>query len=164
MLCNRYGDEPPVHCSDQSERMANPVCEVQLTEDPLQLPEQQCCGTGAVVDFFGVVRPLELNQEISGIDYQAHESMALHQLEVIARDAIAKFALDSAIVYHRIGFVAAGEASVVVRTSSRHRAESYQANEWIMDQLKTRVPIWKEPRFKQPKTNLPAVAATASQT
>ena len=92
--------------------MANPVCEVQLTEDPLQLPEQQCCGTGAVVDFFGVVRPLELNQEISGIDYQAHESMALHQLEVIARDAIAKFALDSAIVYHRIGFVAAGEASV----------------------------------------------------
>ena len=144
--------------------MANPVCEVRLTREPLQLPEHQCCGSGAVVDFFGVVRPLELKKEISGIDYEAHESMALHQLEVIARDTIAKFALDSVIVHHRIGFVGAGEASVAVRTSSRHRGESYLANEWIMDQLKTRVPIWKEPRFKQPKTNLPAVAATASQT
>ena len=162
MLCNRSGDAPAVHCSDQSESMANPVCEVRLTREPLQLPEHQCCGSGAVVDFFGVVRPQELKKEISGIDYEAHESMALHQLEVIARDAIAKFALDSVIVHHRIGFVAAGEASVAVRTSSRHRGESYLANEWIMDQLKTRVPIWKQPRFKQSEPHHRAVAAIGS--
>ena len=144
--------------------MANPVCEVRLTEEPLQLPEHQCYGSGAVVDFLGVVRPLELNQEISGINYEAHEPMALHQLEMIVAEAAAKFRLDSAVVHHRIGFVAAGEPSVAVRTSSRHRVESFRANEWIMEQLKTRVPIWKQPRFKQWARTEPAVAAITSQT
>jgi len=142
--------------------MANPVCEVRLTDEPLRLPEHPCCGSGAVLDFLGVVRPLELNQQISGIDYEAHETMALHQMELIVREAVAKFGLDSAIIHHRTGFVAAGEPSVAVRTSSRHRAESYQANEWIMEQLKTRVPIWKQPCFKKLEAAKPAVAVTAT--
>ena len=138
----------PAHSSDQSERMANPVCDVRLTGGALQPPNHKYFGSGAVVEFFGVVRPLEQDSEISGIDYEAHQSMALHQLERIAEEAITKFRLDSAVVHHRIGFVAAGEPSVFVRTSSRNRGESYRANEWIMEQLKKRVPIWKQPRFK----------------
>ena len=141
--------------------MANPVCEVRLTDEPLRLPEHQCRGSGAVVDFLGVVRPLELNQQLSGIDYEAHEAMALHQLELIAHEAAKEFGLDSVIVHHRTGFVAAGEPSVAVRTSSRHRAESYRANEWIMEQLKTRVPIWKRPCFKPFEAAEGAVAITA---
>lgn len=104
-------------------------------------------GSGAIVDFFGAVRPLEDGHEISGIDYEAHQTMASHQMERIARDAIQRFNLDSAIVHHRIGFVPAGEASVFVRTTSRNRAEAYRANQWMMDELKTKVPIWKKPKF-----------------
>ena len=127
--------------------MANPVCKVLLTDAPIQAPPDAPYGSGAVVDFFGAVRPLEDGQEISGIDYEAHQEMACHQMEQIARNAIQQFNLDSAIVHHRVGFVPAGEASVFVRTTSRNRAEAYRANQWMMDELKKRVPIWKRPKF-----------------
>ena len=128
--------------------MANPVYEVLLTDAPLQPVISAGDGTGAVVDFFGVVRLLEEDREIVGIDYESHRTMATHQLETIAREAITKFGLASAIVRHRLGFVPVGEPSVFVRTTSRNRLECYRANEWIMAELKQRVPIWKRPQFK----------------
>ena len=130
--------------------MANPVCEVLLTDIPLQRSQTIHCGSGAVLEFFGVVRALEDDQEITGIDYEAHPAMAVHQLEQIAQEATTQFGLNSAIIHHRTGFVAVGEASVFVRTTSRNRAESYSANQWIMEELKKRVPIWKRPQFKIP--------------
>ena len=128
--------------------MANPVCEVLLTDAPLQPATSPNDGSGAVLDFFGVVRLLEDNRDIVGIDYESHRAMATLQLERIAREAITKFGLGSAIVRHRLGFVPVGEPSVFVRTTSRNRLECYRANEWIMAELKQRVPIWKRPQFK----------------
>src|SRR2546421_4526618 len=129
--------------------MANPVCEVLLTKAALQPPNFDGNGSGAVLDFMGLVRPLENGRQISGIEYEAHPEMAPHQMEQIAREALTKFELDGVIIHHRTGYVRMGEASVLVRTESRHRAESYRANEWIMTELKKRVPIWKHPRFAQ---------------
>ncbi len=100
-----------------------------------------------MIDFFGAVRPLEGEREISGIDYEAHQAMASHQMEQIARRAIETFDLHCAMIHHRVGFVPAGEASVFVRTTSRNRAEGYRANQWIMEELKKNVPIWKRPKF-----------------
>ena len=133
--------------------MAIPVCEVILTDAALRPPAQSHYGSGAIVDFFGAVRPVEGNGEISGIEYEAHQMMACHQLERIAREAIERFRLDCAIIHHRIGFVPAGEASVFVRTTSRNRAEAYRANQWMMDELKKSVPIWKRPRFTSAPTS-----------
>jgi molybdopterin synthase catalytic subunit len=132
--------------------MANPVCEVILTDAALRALPHSHYGSGAIVDFFGAVRPLEGDAEISGIEYEAHRQMAGHQLEKIAREAIERFRLDCAIVHHRLGFVPAGEASVFVRTTSRNRAEAYRANQWMMDELKKSVPIWKRPRFASGRT------------
>jgi molybdopterin synthase catalytic subunit len=129
--------------------MANPVCEVLLTEAVLQSCRFGRNGSGAVLEFMGLVRPLEAGRQISGIDYEAHPQMASHQVEQIAREALTKFELERAVIHHRTGFVKAGEASVLVRTESRHRTESYRANEWIMNELKKRVAIWKRPRFAQ---------------
>jgi molybdopterin synthase catalytic subunit len=133
--------------------MANPVCEVLLIDTPLQPAAVPADGSGAILDFFGAVRLLEDGQELSGIEYEAHREMAAHQLENIAREAAVRFELHSAIVRHRLGFVPVGEPSVSVRTTSRNRAECYRANEWIMAELKQRVPIWKRPRFKMAATN-----------
>lgn len=139
---------PVPQCSEQLERMANPVCEVLITGDSLHPSRPNCRGSGAVLDFLGIVRPLEDGREITGIHYEAHAAMAIHQMERIAQQAIAAFNLNSAVIHHRVGFVEAGEASVFVRTASRNRAEGYQANAWIMDELKKHVPIWKQPQFK----------------
>jgi hypothetical protein len=96
--------------------MANPVCEVLLTDAPLTAPaEQPERETGAVVDFWGVVRATENGAEIAGIDYEAHRAMAEHQLHALARDAAEQFPLKSVSIRHRIGFVAAGEPSLLLR-------------------------------------------------
>jgi molybdopterin synthase catalytic subunit len=129
--------------------MANPVCEVLLTDAPLTAPaEQPERETGAVVDFWGVVRATENGAEIAGIDYEAHRAMAEHQLHALARDAAEQFPLKSVSIRHRIGFVAAGEPSLLLRVCSGHRAEAFAAAQWIVDRLKKRVPIWKHPRHQ----------------
>jgi molybdopterin synthase catalytic subunit len=129
--------------------MAISVCEVLITQSPLDLPAQENdSAVGAVVDFWGMVRGLEEGREITGIDYEAHGSMAEHQMRGLAEIATGKFSLSKVINRHRIGFVPAGEASIVVRVESARRAAAFSANQWIMDELKRTVPIWKHPVFK----------------
>jgi molybdopterin synthase catalytic subunit len=127
--------------------MANPVCEVLLTESPLTAPPDWPGNeTGAVVDFWGVVRATENGAHIAGIEYEAHHVMAEHQLAALAREAADQFALSSICIRHRIGFVSVREASLLVRVGTGHRAEAFAAAKWVVDELKKRVPIWKHPR------------------
>jgi molybdopterin synthase catalytic subunit len=128
--------------------MANVVCEISVTEAALPARMNDNAGAGAVIDFWGVVRPIEDGREIEGIDYEAHREMAEHQLKQIAERAAERFGLKLVIVYHRIGFIAVGEASLFLRVSSPHRSEGFRASQWIVDELKKKVPIWKRPRFK----------------
>jgi len=132
--------------------MANSVCEVLVTESALPTPGHRADGTsleaGAVVDFSGVVRKLEAGREIQGIEYESHARMAEHQMRLIAETAAGKFQLKRVVLYHRIGFVRAGEASLFLRVSASHRAAAFEASKWMVDELKKRVPIWKKPKFK----------------
>lgn len=130
--------------------MANPVCDIQLTAAPLAFPKaapgEQ---TGAVVDFWGVVRGTEEAEQISGILYEAHPAMADHQLRTLAAEAAKAFDVQHILLHHRTGFVAVGEPSLLLRVGSRHRAAAFSASVWIVDELKKRVPIWKRPMPRQ---------------
>ena len=129
--------------------MANPVCEVLVTEAQLNAPENRVDLTaGARVDFQGIVRGSEDGREIEGIDYEAHREMAEHQLKQIAEQAAIEFGLRSIIIHHRIGFVAVGEPSLLTRVCSGHREAAFLASRWIVEELKKKVPIWKRPRFR----------------
>lgn len=132
--------------------MANPVYQVLLTKERLAAPKQVIdLATGAVVDFWGVVRELEDGREIEGIEYEAHWTMAEHQLNKIAERAISDFALESVVLHHRVGFVGVGESSLFVRVAGQHRTEAFSAIQSMVEELKKRVPIWKHPRFKAGK-------------
>jgi len=130
--------------------MANVVCEISVTQAPLLARESDSdiAGAGAIVDFWGAVRLIEDGREIEGIDYEAHREMAEHQLKRIAEQAADRFGLKRIIVRHRIGFIAVGEPSLFLRVASPHRSEGFRASQWIVDELKKKVPIWKRPRFK----------------
>ena len=128
--------------------MANVVCEISVTHAPLLVQGSDIAGAGAVIDFWGIVRPIEDGREIDGIDYDAHREMAEHQLKRIAEQAAERFGLKFVIVHHRIGFIAVGEASLFLRVASSHRSEGFRASQWIVDELKKKVPIWKRPRFR----------------
>jgi molybdopterin synthase catalytic subunit len=130
--------------------MANSVCDISVTQSPLALPiRENNPASGAIVDFWGAVRGLEEGTEITGINYEAHVEMAQHQIQQLADNAQKRFGLAKVVIHHRIGFVPAGEASVVVRVESARRGAAFEANQWIMDELKKTVPIWKHPVFKK---------------
>ena len=130
-------------------RMANSVCEIFLTEAPLKAPKRNPTDVGALVDFWGVVRKLEDGREIEGIEYEAHREMAEHQLRRIAEQAAENFGLRVVLIHHRIGFIAVGAPSLFLRVTSLHRQEAFRASQWIVDELKKKVPIWKKPRLRQ---------------
>jgi molybdopterin synthase catalytic subunit len=129
--------------------MANCDCEVALMRGPLGLTSpENTLGAGAMVEFFGNVRPLENGEEIDGIEYEAHRDMAEHQLRKIAHEAAERFDLLAIRLHHGIGFVAVGEPSLFLRVASAHRGAAFEASRWIVDELKKRVPIWKSVRFR----------------
>jgi molybdopterin synthase catalytic subunit len=137
--------------------MAISVCEVSLTESSLELPEDRNDpDAGAIVVFWGAVREGEAGREIAGIEYEAHRAMAEHQMRLVAEKASEKFDVREIFVRHRIGFVPVTEPSVVVRVTSGHRAAAFAASQWIMDELKQVVPIWKHPVFKEKTAGEPA--------
>ncbi len=136
--------------------MATTVCDVRLTDAPLALSTEIApAETGAIIDFWGVVRATEHDAQITGLRYEAHHAMAEHQLRIVVEECLQVFELNQLVVHHRTGFVAVGEASLLVRVGSRHRAEAFRASAWIVDELKKRVPIWKHP------VGARAVASTA---
>ena len=129
--------------------MANLACNILVTQAPLAAPSLDGNdATGAAADFWGIVRGSEDGRSIEGIDYEAHRQMAEHQLKQIAIDATRQFGLNQVFIHHRIGFIAVGEPSLFVRVCSSHRQEAFRACQWIVDELKKNVPIWKRPRFK----------------
>ena len=128
--------------------MATWHSEILITTSPLQSrPNRWSGAAGASVDFWGVVRTLEDGRDISGIEYEAHQTMAQRQMELIAEAARTDFGLEEVTLQHRIGFVAAGEASLFLRVASAHREAAFRASSWIVTELKKKVPIWKRPLF-----------------
>ena len=97
-------------------------CDIRITKQPLDAATLSFSPTeGAVIDFFGVVRAIENERTIEGLEYEAFEPMAERQLALIADEAKDQYGLLSVTIHHRIGFVAAGEPSLFVRVTARHR-------------------------------------------
>lgn len=103
---------------------------------------------GAVVTFLGVVRATSAGDErpVDGLTYEAYPAMALAEMQTIAHEARTQFDVDVAIV-HRTGALTLGEASVGIAAASAHRGVAFDACEFVIDQLKLRVPVWKKEHY-----------------
>lgn len=103
--------------------------------------------SGAVIVFEGCARDSSMGKRVTELSYSAFEPMALAQLEDIRNEAVEKYSLDVCIIHHRLGVVPLTEAAVVIVCASAHRSESLKATEWLLHELKERVPIWKQEFF-----------------
>jgi len=98
---------------------------------------------GAHSIFLGQVRNDILDgKEVTGIDYTAYTEMANDVFHTIREDAFAQFSLTCMHIYHSIGLVATGEISLFVFTSSKHRNEAMEACFYIVNRIKSEVPVW----------------------
>jgi molybdopterin synthase catalytic subunit len=95
---------------------------------------------GAVVVFDGIVR----DDDITELELEAYEDVALRELGGIARDAGGRFHLHSVDIIHRIGRLRVGENILVIVVSAAHRQEAYDGSRYIIEAIKEKVPIWKK--------------------
>lgn len=103
---------------------------------------------GAVVVFDGIVRDNTRGRRTLYLVYEAYEEMALAQMRALAEKAIADFAIREVAIVHRLGRIEIGESSVLIAVASAHRAAAFDACRWLIDTLKTTVPIWKKEHFE----------------
>ena len=95
------------------------------------------------MEFRGVVRPVENGRAIAGLRYEAYGPMAVAEMGRLLEELKSRHGLLGAQVWHRTGFVPAGEAAVSIAIASGHRGEAFAAMVEFMDRLKQDVPIWK---------------------
>ena len=102
---------------------------------------------GADLRFHGVVRDREDGRPISGIDYTAYRPMADNELDRIVEAMMAEHPDHRVAIHHRLGFVPAGEASILIRVQTAHSAAAFALCQEYLRRIKTSVPIWKRPCF-----------------
>ena len=104
---------------------------------------------GAHSIFLGQVRNDVINgNEVVAIDYSTYIEMAEEKFHEIREDVFEKYPLTCMHIYHSIGKVNAGEISLFVFTSSKHRKDAIKACEEIVERIKEEVPIWGKEIFK----------------
>ena len=101
---------------------------------------------GAVVVFHGVVRGEEAGESITALDYEANEEMARHQFGLIFDALEKRWPVESVRLIHRVGIVSVNELSLWVEVIAPHRAEAFAACQFLIDEMKGKVPIWKRPK------------------
>ncbi len=99
--------------------------------------------SGAVNLFVGTVRNHSDNKKVIKLVFEAYETMAIKELEKIAVSASEKWSLDKVVILHATGEKRPGEAVVITGVSCAHREASFKACEFLINELKKSVPIWK---------------------
>ena len=102
-------------------------------------------GIGAVVHFLGTVRDQENADQITALEYEAFSEMAMHQFHKIFDEVERRWPVESIRLVHRIGMIAVSTPSLWVEITAPHRAEAFAACQYLIDEMKQLVPIWKKP-------------------
>jgi len=103
---------------------------------------------GGIVVFLGTTRNVNEGRHVVRLEYEAFARMAVKEMRALAIAARRRWALRRVALVHRTGVVPVGVASVGIAVSAAHRAEAFAACRWLIDRLKTIVPIWKREHFR----------------
>lgn len=123
----------------------------QLSEQPVDaVPLTRAltsASAGACVTFEGWVRNRNAGRAVQRLDYQAYAPLAQAEGERILAEAKQRFALLDAACVHRVGALAIGDLAVWVGVSAAHRDAAFAACRYVIDEVKQRVPIWKNEHY-----------------
>ena len=134
-----------------------PHVQIEFTVDQINVlaaSELPTIGCGGECVFIGRTRP-EAHAEhgdLTALQYDCYEDMARTELALIADEAITEFSVRCIRITHSVGHVPVHGASVVIAVGSNHRDEACKACRFLIDNLKTRVPIWKQEKWRTEMT------------
>lgn len=102
---------------------------------------------GAIDLFLGVVRDHNDGSAVSGMHYDAYVEMAEATLRAIVDEAAGMSGVGKVAAVHRIGELQIGDVSVAIAASAPHRAEAFAATRYVIEEIKKRLPVWKQERY-----------------
>jgi molybdopterin synthase catalytic subunit len=111
--------------------------------------------SGAKSVFEGIVRDHNLGKSVISIEYQCYEELAAKEGNLIISEALSKFNINYAYCVHRNGLLNVGDTAVIVLVYAGHREDSFQACRFIIDEVKSRVPIWKKEIYVSGESDWP---------
>lgn len=123
--------------------------EVRIQTQPFSLGKEeprlraQAHNAGALVAFQGMVREFDHAQSLHALFLEHYDGVTESEIERIIDEAAARWPLSAVQVIHRVGLLHASEPIVLVMVCAEHRAEAFNAAQFIMDYLKTQAPFWK---------------------
>jgi molybdopterin synthase catalytic subunit len=121
-----------------------------LTNTPIDLAALEASvrrpDRGAVVSFVGRVRDHHGGRGVTSLEYSAYGTMAEKECEVLVTLAEKRWPVSVALV-HRIGALSIGDAAVAIVVAASHRGEAFEACRWLIEEVKSKVPIWKRERY-----------------
>lgn len=124
---------------------------VELVDGPIPIEQlllhAQNDACGATVVFLGTTRRWTGDTETAYLEYEAYREMALAKLAELEAQALQRWPIKALALVHRLGKVDVKEASVAVVVSTPHRVDAFEAGKWLIDELKSQVPIWKKEWF-----------------
>jgi molybdopterin synthase catalytic subunit len=116
-----------------------------IDEAALVSERKASTGMGAAVYFSGLVRAVEGDSTITALDYESFQAMAERQFNLIFDQIESRWPVESVRVVHRLGRVGVGVVSLWVELIAPHRGEAFAAGQFLIDEMKRLVPIWKKP-------------------
>lgn len=121
---------------------------IQLTREPLNRDALVAAvshpSVGGIVVFEGVVRDNARGKQVRYLEYDVYEEMAQQQIATIISEARQRWPIERVAIAHRFGRLEIGEASVIIAVATPHRGEAFEACRYLIDTLKSTVPIWKK--------------------
>ena len=125
---------------------------VQTEDFDIGIEYQHLCqssASGAVVIFSGLVRDMNLGDQVGGLYLEHYPGMTENTLQTIVEEARQRWSIDSCRLIHRVGQLEPGDQIVFVGVASAHRQAAFAACEFLMDYLKVKAPFWKRERTPQ---------------
>ena len=110
--------------------------------------ELQDLGAGGYVSFEGWVRDQNEGQEVTRLEYEAFQELAVKEGDRVVAEALRRFPVKHALCIHRVGSLDLGDMAVWVGVSSAHRGEAFDACRYIIDEVKHRLPILKKEHYR----------------
>lgn len=120
---------------------------IELIDSPLLIDPQfkflQAEEAGGICLFIGTIRNKNQGKEVNALTMEAYSPMAVKQIERLIESAGEKWPILKTVVCHRTGPLKIGDIAVIIGVTCVHRAEAFAACQWLIDNLKKEVPIWK---------------------
>lgn len=129
---------------------------VEISERPLNI--QKACdfvsdaAHGAINTFIGAVRNHHEGQKVTGITYDVHDALAKKTLYEICEEAHGLWPETKYYAAHYKGTLDIGGVSVLIAVSAAHRAETFEACRYVIEEIKKRLPVWKQEHYPDGKS------------